>query len=164
MELDSARASRAYQRQKTQLAFELSSFLAFFQPHTTLFLATPRDIVRFLVWKDGNSNGNNGALGLVSVPWFNGKITCNCPTRLSAGSVDSLIGKLRSIFNALGRSGDWDDSFGFGNPALHLSVKQCLKSVQRERAQARVSPKQATPGFFDKLKKKCFPLTESPVK
>ena len=51
-----------------------------------------------------------------------GKQTCNCPTRLSAGTVDSLIGKLRSIFIALGRSGDWDDRFGFGNPASHLSV------------------------------------------
>ena len=82
-----------------------------------------------------------------------GKQTCNCPTRLSAGTVDSLIGKLRPIFIALGRSGDWDDRFGFGNPASHLSVKQCLKSVQTEQAQARVSPKQATSVFCDKFKK-----------
>ena len=82
-----------------------------------------------------------------------GKQTCNCPTRLSADTADSLIGKLRSIFNALGCSGDWDDRFGFGDPALPLSVKQCLKSVQPEQAQARVSPKQATPVFFDKFKK-----------
>ena len=41
---------------------------------------------------------------------------------LAAGTVNSLIGKLRSNFNALGRSGDWDDRSGFGNPALHLSV------------------------------------------
>ena len=54
-ELDSARASSAYQRQKTQLESELSSFLASFQPQKTLFSATPKDIVRFLVWK------NNGA-------------------------------------------------------------------------------------------------------
>ena len=82
-----------------------------------------------------------------------GKQTCNCTTRLSAGTVDSLIGKLRSVFNALGRSFDWDDRFGFGNPASHLSVKQCLKSVKTEQAQARVYPKQATPVFFDKFKK-----------
>ena len=81
------------------------------------------------------------------------KQTCNCPTRLSAGTVDSLSRKSRSIFNALGRSGDWDDRFGFGNPASHLSVKQCLKSVQTEQAHARVSSKQATPVFFDKFKK-----------
>ena len=58
-----------------------------------------------------------------------GKQTCNCPTRLSAVTVGSLIGKLRSVFNALGRSGDWGDRFGFGNPVAHLSVKQYLKSV-----------------------------------
>ena len=82
-----------------------------------------------------------------------GKQTCNCPARLSANTADSPIGKLRSVFNALGRSGDWDDRFGFLDPASHLSVKQCLKSVQTEQAQARVSPKQATPIFFDKFKK-----------
>ena len=79
--------------------------------------------------------------------------TCNCPTRLSVGAVDSLIRKLRSIFNALGRSGDWDDRFGLGNPAWHLSNKQYLKSVQTEQAQARVLPKQATPVSFDNFKK-----------
>ena len=87
-----------------------------------------------------------------------GKQACNCPTWLAAGTVDSLIGKLRSIFTALGRSGDWNDRFGFGNPALHLSVKQYLKSVQSEQSQARVSPKQATPVFFDKYKKIVYHL------
>ena len=65
---------------------------------------------------------------------------------------------LQYIFNALGRSGDWDDCFDFENPASHLSVKQYLKSVQTEQAQARVSPKQATPVFFDKFKKIVFHL------
>ena len=64
----------------------------------------------------------------------------------------------RAIFNALGHSGDWNDRFSFGNPASHLSVKQYLKSVQTEQAQARVSPKQATPVFFDELKKIVFHL------
>ena len=85
-----------------------------------------------------------------------GKQTCNCPTRLSAGTVDSLIGESRFIFNALGRSGDWNDRFGFGNPASHLSVKQYLKSLQTDQSQAKVSPKQATPVFFDKFKKKRY--------
>ena len=52
-ELDSSRASRVYQHQNTQLESELSSFLASFQPQKTLFSATPKDIVRFLVCKDG---------------------------------------------------------------------------------------------------------------
>ena len=89
-----------------------------------------------------------------------GKQTCNCPTRLSAGTVDSLVGKLRSIFNALGRTGDRDDRFGSGNPASHLCVKQYLKSIQSEQSQARVSPKQATPVFFDKYKKLVYHLRQ----
>lgn len=89
-----------------------------------------------------------------------GKQTCNCPTRLSAGKVDSLIGKLRSIFNALGRTSDRDDRFGSGNPASHLCVKQYLKSIQSEQSQARVSPKQATPVFFDKYKKLVYHLRQ----
>ena len=94
-ELDSARASRAYQRQKTPLESKLSSFLASFQPQKTLFSATPKDVVHFLVWKDGKGktmvhSDSCQFLGLQA------KQTCNCPTRLSAGTVDSLIGKLRS--------------------------------------------------------------------
>ena len=87
-----------------------------------------------------------------------GKQFCNCPTRLSAGTVDSLRGKLRSIFIALGRTGNWDDRFGFGNPTSHVSVKQYLKSIQSEQSQARVSPKQATPVFFDKYRKIVYHL------
>ena len=61
----------------------------------TLFSATPKDVVRFLVWKDGKGKtmvhfDSRQFLGLQA------KQTCNCPTRLSAGTVDSLIGKLRS--------------------------------------------------------------------
>ena len=101
----SARASRAYQRQKTHLESELSSFLTSCQHQKTLFSATPKDMVSFLVWKDGKGKTmvhfhTCQFLGL------QGKQSCNCPTRLSAGTVDSLIGKLRSIFNALARSGD----------------------------------------------------------
>ena len=89
-----------------------------------------------------------------------GKQSCQFPTRLSAGTVDSLIGKLRSIFNALGRTSDWDDHFDSGNPASHLCVKQYLKSIQAEQSQARVPPKQATPVFFDKYKKLVYHLRQ----
>ena len=157
--LVSARASTAYQRQKSQLEAEFSGFLAYLQPRNSLFSATPRDIVRFLVWKDGKGKT---MVHKDSCQFFGlqGKQSCNCPTRLSAGTVDSLIGKLRSIFNALGRTSDWDDRFGSGNPASHLCVKQYLKSIQSEQSQARVSPKQATPVFFDKYKKLVYHLRQ----
>ena len=43
--------------------------------------------------------------------------TCSCPKRLAAGTVDSYIGKLRSIFNRLGRT-------GFSNRLAHPCVKE----------------------------------------
>ena len=158
-DLDSVRASTAYQRQKSQLEAEFSGFLASLQPRKSLFSATPTDIVRFLVWKDGKGKT---MVYKDSCQFFGlqGKQTCNCPTRLSAGTVDSLIGKLRSIFNALGRTSDWDDRFGSGNPASHLCVKQYLKSIQSEQSQARVSPKQAIPVFFYKYKKLVYHLRQ----
>ena len=155
-DLDSARASTAYQRQKSQLEAEFSGFLynharACFPPHR----GTLSDF-----WS-GNGKGKT-MVHKDSCQFFGlqGKQTCNCPTRLSAGTVDSLIGKLRSIFNALGRTSDRDDRFGSGNPASHLCVKQYLKSIQSEQSQARVSPKQATPVFFDKYKKLVYHLRQ----
>ena len=92
-ELDSARASKAYQRQESQLESEFSVFLASLQPQKTLLSTTPKDVVRFLIWKDGKGKT---MVHKDSCPFLGlqGKQTCNCPTRLSAGTVDSLIAKL----------------------------------------------------------------------
>ena len=41
-----------------------------------------------------------------------------CPLRPSYKTVDSYhIGKLRAIFQAVGRNGEWDRRLGLGNPA-----------------------------------------------
>ena len=65
--------------------------------------------------------------------------------------MDSYIGKLRSIFSDVGRQGDWNRTLLLGNPATDLLVKQYLKEVTAEQLQARVTPKQASPIFLDKL-------------
>lgn len=65
--------------------------------------------------------------------------------------MDSGIGKPRSIFNDFGRQGDWNRTLLLGNPATDLKVKQYLKEVTPEQLQARITPKQATPLFLDKL-------------
>ena len=80
-----------------------------------------------------------------------GPSVCQCPLRLSYNTVDSYVGKLRSIFNEIGRQGDWNRALLIGNPASDSLVKQYLKSVSEEQLQARVTPKQATPFFVDKL-------------
>lgn len=90
---------------------------------------------------------NNGCEHLGS----KGVHSCDCPLRLSYKTVDSYIGKLRAIFHAHGRDGEWDKRFGLGNPAADKSVKDYLRMITSEQLQARIQPKQATPFFIDKL-------------
>lgn len=151
-ELQSARILSQYGRQKSQLEVELQGFLKALNPQQTVFSCQPKDVVRFLVWKDRNGRTKVHMKDCKFLGSKN-KGPCDCPSRLSAGTVDSTVGKLRSIFNALDRSGDYDVRSGGGNPAAHFLVKQYLKSVQAEQAQARISPRQATPIFFDKFHK-----------
>ena len=69
--------------------------------------------------------------------------------------MDSIIEKLQSLFLDLERNGEWNDILEVGNPASHPSVKGYLTALREEQARARITPKQATPFFFDKLLKLC---------
>ena len=81
-----------------------------------------------------------------------GTFDCACPLRLSYKTVDSYhIGKLRAIFHAIGRNGEWDRRLGLGNPAADKSVKDYLRLVTAEQLQARVTPKQASPFLWTNL-------------
>ena len=55
------------------------------------------------------------------------------------------------LYGNLARQGDWYRTLLLGNPATDLLVKQYLKEVTAEQLQARVTPKQASPIFLDKL-------------
>ena len=68
------------------------------------------------------------------------KSDCCCPKRLAFGTVDSFIGKLRSIFVAVGRGGDDSSIPGYGNPAASPLVKEYLSNVRVEQLEARVVP------------------------
>ena len=80
------------------------------------------------MWKD---NSGKTVVHLLDCPGLGQRqrVSCSCPTRLAAGTVDSLIGKLRSIFVEEGLGGEWDDRLGIGNPVSHPSVKAYLKCV-----------------------------------
>ena len=65
--------------------------------------------------------------------------------------MDSLIGKLRSIFVEEGLGGEWDDRLGIGNAVSHPSIKAYLKCVREEQPQARVQPRKAVPLFINKF-------------
>lgn len=125
-------------------------FLAALSPPKTPFSCTPKDVIRFLVWKDqkGRTKVHQHNCQFLGSQL---KSACDCPSRLAAGTVDSTIGKLRTIFNSLSRSGEYDVRSGGGNPAAHHAVKQYLQSIRKEQAEARISPRQATPLFYNKF-------------
>ena len=68
--------------------------------------------------------------------------------RLALGAVDSLIGKLRSIFADNGGGVERHSLLGVGNPA---SVKRYLADFREKQIRARVTPKQAEPIFVGDL-------------
>ena len=69
---------------------------------------------------------------------------CSCPKRLAVGSVDSTLGRLRAIFNKLGRAND-------SNPVAHSLVKDYLRFTREERAGLANTSSQAVPLFFGKF-------------
>ena len=148
--LQSSHLSTAYSKQKQSLKIELESFLFALPGQKSLFDATPLDVCRFLVFKDLKGKTQVHKSGC---PYLGqrGTSLCQCPLRLAYSTVDSYIGKLRSIFSEVGRQGDWNRTLLLGNPATDLLVKQYLKEVTAEQLQARVAPKQASPIFLDKL-------------
>ena len=128
---------KPYERQKDSLEVQLSSFLRSFEPPKKVSAASAEDIVKFLISKD-TAGKQKLHVRLCR------RETCDCPKRLAAGTVDSYIGKLRAIFNKLGRT-------GFSNPLTHPCVKEYLKFVKEEQAQQPLQPRQAVPLFYDKF-------------
>ena len=129
---------------------KLEAFLSALPGHVSLATVSPRNICHFLIFKDKDGRTqihHNGCRFLGQRV----KHTCACLLRLSYNTVDSYIGKLRSIFHAIGRDEEWDKRLGLGNPAADKSVKDYLRVVTAEQLRARITPRQATPFFVDKL-------------
>lgn len=141
--------STAYSKQKQSLKSEFEGFLFALPGHKSLFDATPLDVCRFLVFKDSKGKTRVHRPGWPHLGLPNSS-PCQCPLRLAYSTVDSYIGKLRSIFSDFGRQGDWNRTL-LGNPAASLKVKQYLKEATAEQLRARITPKHATPLFLDKL-------------
>ena len=80
-----------------------------------------------------------------------GSFPCKCPLWLAYSIVDWYIDKLRSIFSAIGRLGDWCRTLLIGHPSSDLLVKQYLKEFTAEQLRASIAPKQAVPPFAGKL-------------
>ena len=153
--LQTSQTQKPFQKQKSKLQQEFESFLFSLPSSKSLLSASPQDITRFLVWKDRSGKTK---VHSSSCQFFGsqGASRCACPSTLAAGTVDNIIGKLRSLFVDLGRGGEWSDILGVGNPASHPSIKRYLIALREEQARARVTPTQATPFFFDKLSQLCL--------
>ena len=72
------------------------SFLAALPIPKLLPSASSSDILKFLIWKDKSGRTK---VHQISCPEISKQkaSSCECPSRLSAGTVDSLIGKLRAV-------------------------------------------------------------------
>ena len=139
--LTCASLSTSYEKQKQSLKEELWSFLRSLPGKKSLLSASPHDICTFLVWKDKKGQTqvhSNGCPYLAKRDIH----LCGCPVRLSFNTVESLIGKIRAIFAAIGRQGEWESSLQLGNPASALdakSLKPYLKGFTAEQLQARIT-------------------------
>ena len=110
-----------------------------FNTAPTILEATPQDVLRFLHKRDraGRTQVHKpdcehmGASGLHN---------CGCPKHLAFGTLDSYIGQLRAIFNAVGRLGRL-------NPCDSADVKDWLRANKLEQQRHRVPVKQAKPTF-----------------
>ncbi|KAI8516626.1 hypothetical protein Bbelb_052070 [Branchiostoma belcheri] len=153
-EVKNIATSSDYGRKKVAMEQELSDFLGNISPPKDLITASPKNVCAFLVWKD---KGGKTVVHATDCKNFGNKrkTDCGCPRRLAAGTVDAMIGQLRAIFNNRGRGGEWNDTICTGNPAAAPRVKQYLKVVKEEQANAMVQPTQAQPVFFNKLERVC---------
>ena len=115
------------------------NLLASLSPPRDVSSCTSEEIVKFLISKD-----KSGKTVLHSPSCS--EAHCNCLTRLAAGSVDSLLGKLRAIFNKLGRLHD-------SNPVAYTRVKEYFKFIREEQAGKTIVPSQAVSLFFVRFSK-----------
>ena len=153
-DLSKARQSSPYIKQKLALEAELSAFIAALRPPKDLQSCRPPEMAKFLIWKDqaGRTKIHTDVCAHLG---HKGPTNCTCPTRLAFGTVDSMKGKLRSIFAQNFRVHDWDPILGIGNPGNALEASQYLASIRSEQLQARVTPSQAKPFLLSHLELLC---------
>ena len=145
--------STSYEKQKCSLVVD---FVAFLESNANLPLpertsptpmeATPEDIVKFLYYRDSRGRTQVHRVTCEHLG-LRGSFPCGCPVRLAAGTIDSMVGKLRAFFNALGRPNLYSPGDSSGNPCASPLVKDWMKATFAEQRRARVTPHQAPPIF-----------------
>ncbi len=91
--LSQNKSKKPYQRQKGSLHRQLESFLWSQQNRKSIAVASPQDVINFLIWRDkfGKSVSHSDECRLSSAT---GESSCPCNRGLAAGTIDNNIGKL----------------------------------------------------------------------
>jgi len=160
-ELDACfRDAPSYKKALSASELELEDFFLL-NRNVVINTATPVDVLAYLVSKDLGQKVRT-VVHTRSCPELGSRTRqkCRCPSRMNWSSLDSLIGKLRRIFNDAGRVSDWAPESASGNPCASRPVREYLKAIKREQSMAGVTPNQAVPFFRDKLIKLCHYLSQ----
>ena len=80
-----------------------------------------------------------------------GVLECDCPLKLASDTVQSILGQLKSIFEAYGKGKVWDEKRNIGNPVSSVKMKKYLDAIKREQAVSHTVVKQAKPMFIEKV-------------
>lgn len=71
---------------------------------------------------------------------------------LASFRYSSFVNFFDNLFEGMGLGRSWDTFLGVGTPAAAASVKDYLKSVPKEQAQAKLVTRQAKPIFISKVR------------
>ena len=148
--LQSVRAAKLYEKQKCRLQLELESFLSSLPSFKTPTSTSPRDVIRFLVWKDSKGKPRFTYLAVPTSALIPNRNVATLPD----WPLVQLIAQLGNCIPFLIPLAD--QVIGRGYPLVTLQlIKKCLASISEEQAEARVSPRQAVPFSFNKFIKLC---------
>jgi integrase len=135
-----SRFASDYNQQKLRDAEALEQFFPFLPqvPTPTLMDCTPQDVLYYLIHTSYNGRT---VVHTRACPRNRG---CQCPRWKAQSSLDSLVGKLRAVFNYIGRT-------LANNPCADPEIREFLKDTAREQQLGGVFPAPAVPVFQDKV-------------
>jgi hypothetical protein len=100
--------------------------------------ARPLDVIAWLMSLDKRART---VVHVIDCP---GKLSCACPRRQAAKSVESTVGKLRAVFNGhYGMTADYNPRSAVGNPCASTMVANYVRDMGKEQTGAGMRAKQA---------------------
>eukprot|EP00732_Lithocolla_globosa_P005127 Lithocolla_globosa_v1_NODE_5097_length_1306_cov_8.553157.p1 type:complete len:384 gc:universal NODE_5097_length_1306_cov_8.553157:151-1302(+) len=145
----------------------LSDFLASREQLKLIREATPADIRDFCIWREDFGRTQLHRMGCE----FRGtgqkkKQSCECPMTMTHGTLNSLLGRLGTMFNRIGMRGEYiliqrdgNVSRAIGNPCRGQEVKDMEAFIRKEQALAGIRVSQVPPFILEKLQRLMSYLT-----